>query len=334
MPATAEDWIDPRAEACRDAVLADWAGARRGAPRHFRLPGLALTAEGAAAGPLCRAFAHLAEASAPEGAPLAWRVAEAGELFPPPEPLGRYGTLRRSAANDLIIEWRPGMVSVCEVAARRITTVLADPEKVPGDFLAKPLLPFLVGLLHAEGFTAAHAALVGRGGRGLLVTGRGGLGKSTIAAAALRAGFEFCGDDFVALRRGTEGFEGLSLYCTLLLRPQQAKRLGLAAGPPSPEGKSLVHAAAAFPGQVRRSMRIEAVAVPEISLEPGSALRPAGRGAALRALAPSSIFASPWREASRAGTLFDLVAAVPALVYQSGRDPARIADPLKERYGD
>ena len=46
-----------------------------------------------------------------------------------------------------------------------------------------------------------HAAAVGRGGRALLLAGRGGVGKSTLAYAAHRAGLQVLSEDIVFVQR-------------------------------------------------------------------------------------------------------------------------------------
>jgi hypothetical protein len=59
---------------------------------------------------------------------------------------------------------------------------------------------------------------------------------------------------------------------------------------------------------------------------------PGSRAAVLRALTPSSVFFSPWREAQRARFLFDAVGALPAFTWQSGSDFAHIATPLLDAH--
>lgn len=49
------------------------------------------------------------------------------------------------------------------------------------------------------GIDAIHGATLGRGDRGVFLTGRGGSGKSTLVAAGIRAGFTTVGEDFLLL---------------------------------------------------------------------------------------------------------------------------------------
>ena len=61
-----------------------------------------------------------------------------------------------------------------------------------------------------------HGAAVGTGGRGVLLGGRGGAGKSTLAAACLLRGMDFAGDDYVLVSRKGP-FTAIPLFHTLKL---------------------------------------------------------------------------------------------------------------------
>ena len=53
--------------------------------------------------------------------------------------------------------------------------------------------------MEASGRQLVHAAAVGTDEGALLITGRGGVGKSTTALACLEAGMQFLGDDYVVV---------------------------------------------------------------------------------------------------------------------------------------
>lgn len=54
-------------------------------------------------------------------------------------------------------------------------------------------------ILGFMGIDSLHGATLGRGDRGVFLTGRGGSGKSTLVAAGVRAGFTTVGEDFLLL---------------------------------------------------------------------------------------------------------------------------------------
>ncbi|WP_158013837.1 hypothetical protein [Sphingomonas sanxanigenens] len=316
--------------------------------RRFCLPGydLDMTCAGVAAGDLlCLAFDHRrCETLEGRNPALQWRIGDAhgiAGLPPQPDPptdLHPLGSLHRNADNTVLIERRRGFTTVFDVAAMELTTIVDGPSAIDTDLVAKPLLRFLLPLLMRQGLVLCHAALLGGRDAGLLVTGRGGSGKSTISAAALLAGAGFCSDDFVALERRGEALVGHCIYASIMLGRGQIDHFPALAAHAlrlrrDVFEKHMVPVAAAFPGQVRDMLRIDAVAVPEIVAAPRSELVTGSVADMLRAVAPTSVFSSPWREGERVRFLFDTISRLEPLAYRSGSDFGGIAAPLQARYG-
>ncbi len=73
-----------------------------------------------------------------------------------------------------------------------------------------------------------HAAAVGTGGKGVLVAGRGGSGKSTFAISCLAEGLDFVSDDYTLLT-ASGPLQAMPLYTVVALREdmyQQFPQLG------------------------------------------------------------------------------------------------------------
>lgn len=66
-----------------------------------------------------------------------------------------------------------------------------------------------------------HAAVVGRRGKGLMLVGRGGSGKSTTALLCLSQGWDYIGDDYVLVRDG----QAYPLYSTAKLVEKEMTRM-------------------------------------------------------------------------------------------------------------
>ncbi|MDB5699297.1 MAG: hypothetical protein JWN69_2101 [Alphaproteobacteria bacterium] len=64
---------------------------------------------------------------------------------------------------------------------------------------AAPFRPLLHWWLEDNGGQLLHAAAVGTAEGGVLITGKGGVGKSTTALSCLQAGLHYAGDDYVAV---------------------------------------------------------------------------------------------------------------------------------------
>ncbi len=90
-------------------------------------------------------------------------------------------------------------------------------------FLQIPLLE----LLRLHGFFYMHAALLSHHGRGTLIMGKGGAGKSTLCAALVREGFEIVGDDSILIRNQVaDEVWGYPLEPELSLEPARAAEFG------------------------------------------------------------------------------------------------------------
>ncbi|MBQ6395188.1 MAG: hypothetical protein IJH87_02440 [Atopobiaceae bacterium] len=76
-----------------------------------------------------------------------------------------------------------------------------------------------------NGMLLLHAAAVGAGGKGVLLGGRGGKGKSTLASACLRRGMDFVSDDYTLLRK-TDALVADPLYRFIGLNPDMSERFG------------------------------------------------------------------------------------------------------------
>jgi hypothetical protein len=91
---------------------------------------------------------------------------------------------------------------------------------LPGYEWAAPMRTLLhwIGLEH--GLQLAHAAVVGKDGRGILLTGRGGSGKSTTALACWNAGWDFVSDDYCWV--ASDSVTAYPVYHTAKLIPGQS----------------------------------------------------------------------------------------------------------------
>jgi hypothetical protein len=146
-------------------------------------------------------------------------------------------------------------------------------------------------LLHTE-FFLAHAATVGVDGKGILLTGRGGSGKSTTAAAAALGGMVTTGDDFVLI--DPQSTCAHALYDCVKLDQQSAGWLpqlsahAVNAGR-DPGVKYRIHLAENFRSAFTDYLPINAVLLPRIEGSAKTEITPATIGEAMRALVPSTI---------------------------------------------
>ena len=89
---------------------------------------------------------------------------------------------------------------------------------------ASPFRTLLHWWMASKGHQLVHAAAVGLAGAGVLVTGRGGVGKSSTALACLAAGLAYAGDDYVLLTMTGGQLVAHSLYRTAKVNPADMDR--------------------------------------------------------------------------------------------------------------
>lgn len=168
---------------------------------------------------------------------------------------------------------------------------------LPDWFTGAPLRQHLHWLLRARGDRLAHAASLGLDGRGILLLGHGGAGKSATALAGLAAGLQTVGDDYVALG-GIEPALMRPLYRIVKQDRAGLERLGgpadrLSARPENWRGKVEFDPEALFPGCFAEALRVAAIVLPQMVRAPVPRILPAGAGEAMRALMRTNLYQFP-----------------------------------------
>jgi len=168
---------------------------------------------------------------------------------------------------------------------------------LPAWHAGAPLRQHLHWLLRARGQRLAHAASLGRTGRGILLLGHGGAGKSGSTLAGLAVGLQTVGDDYLALG-------GLMPpVARPLFRVIKQDRAGLARIAKLPEyaaslpenwkNKVEVDPTEIFPNCFADMLEICAIVLPRIVHAPRPVLTEVGGGEAMRALMRSNLFQFP-----------------------------------------
>ena len=137
-----------------------------------------------------------------------------------------------------------------------------------------------------------HAGAVGNTHGGVLLTGKGGMGKSTATLSCLDSELKYAGDDFVMI--DTETLTVYSLYNVAKLEasnlhrfPELAPHVANMQSLPQEKGQVFLHFCK--PESLIAQFPLKAIFLPRFTGEETTVMRPATRGEALLALAPSTI---------------------------------------------
>jgi hypothetical protein len=159
----------------------------------------------------------------------------------------------------------------------------------------RPLARLLALWLEKSGLQMIHVGMASWQGQGVLFAGTAGSGKSTAALCCVRGGFDFIGEDYVALEEGADGhFTGHSLYNSVWIAPDHLTRFGDLAGLASPGGeaeqrKSMLMLAEVFVDRFCPSAPARFLMLPRVRPEGTTAIAAASKPAALKQLAPSCL---------------------------------------------
>ena len=238
---------------------------------------------------------------------------------------------QRVSASDhgrFLVHRLPNSLSCLDRVQNRVVGMIAWHPEIFIYERGKPLTLPLLQWLGDHDLPVIHAGLVARAGRGVLLVGQSGAGKTTLSLRCLRAGFDFVGEDYVALETLAEGggVLGHSLYASAFLQTEHLSGLGIPgtciyAGRETHEYKSLAMLDRSFPKQLRPAVRIDAMALIRIVDTPGTRIDPVKKGEALLELAKGSLLQIPNVGMRSFKVLANLVERVPCYRLEYGIAP-------------
>lgn len=215
-----------------------------------------------------------------------------------------------------------GVLSLLHAARGTAMWWLPDAAACPYYEQAVPLRAILHWWSSQRGWQMLHGAAVGDARGTVLLTGRGGSGKSTTALNALLAGMTYLGDDYVVC---DPELRVHSLYnsaklddASLNLLPGLSGRLRNPLRAADEKGVLWVHEH--FPESLRRSLPLRAILIPELTPDPDTLLQPVSPAFAFLALTPTTVFQLPGANHAAMGFLRRLVSAKPCYRLRLGSD--------------
>ncbi|HVG93896.1 MAG TPA: hypothetical protein VND21_05580 [Planctomycetota bacterium] len=267
------------------------------------------TAEMRFAGPalharLFPALAHLRVAGGDASIVVHAFDSRSTEVRMPPPPWGRDDVVERGEIRDLrhgplriAFNVGSGMLVAHDRDTGRALVWTRDADAVPFYETASPVRPLLAWWLGDAGLQVVHAAAVGTGGRGVLLTGRGGSGKTTTALLCVEAGWAYAGDNNLVLESGNR-LRGHALYASATVRPGTLERMPrlrerLRNANRLEEEKGLLFVDDRGGGRMLPSFDVDAVLLPRVAGGTATRTAPATAGECLAALAPSSLLPLP-----------------------------------------
>ena len=266
----------------------------------FRFHGMTLAVEGDPRA--VAAAAELLGALPPDASPGVPDLRIVFRSSPPfPRPAGPrrfyHGILDCHADGDDLVLWDGHSIARVVAGGALIEVHVADESMRDGYLFAHVfLLISLVTALRWRGLFHLHAgALVAPDGRGILVAGSAGAGKSSLTLALLEAGSYYLGDDAVFLSARGGDVAALALPRPFHVAPRTAEafpRVGALLSDLLPTGeKRRLDPRLAWPGRERVSMsQPSLLLLPHVSGEATTVVEPLSSAEGMGALIESSTF--------------------------------------------
>jgi hypothetical protein len=224
----------------------------------------------------------------------------------------------------------PDILSVLDTAQNRAIYWVEQADSIPYYETGYPLSVLLNWWLARQGRYFVHAAAIGSAEGGILLTGRGGSGKSTTTLACVMAeDLGIMGDDYTAIKPDEN--RAYSLYNTVKLkRLSDVDRFpglrdcvcNLNRVCEAEEGeKAMLFLHEHFPQKLISTMPVRAILVPRIVDGPDTRIVPVSPAVAFKALAPSTLFQLPGNAQQAFRAMVEMVRRIPSYEIQLGNVP-------------
>lgn len=210
-----------------------------------------------------------------------------------------------------------------------------DARNLPDWISAAPIRTILHWFLSRSAIHLVHGAVIGYAGTSIMLSAKGGSGKSTTALSCLFSGMQYCADDYAALSMTGKEITAYSLYNSIKIPPRSLKLFPELAGKiwnsknVGTEDKSIVFLSEIFPEHISRSSTLVGLMIPVIKKTGETQIMPASKLDAMLALLPTTIFQLPLVRADALEELRTIIGNVPCYFLQLGPDIRSVPDTIK-----
>ncbi len=278
------------------------------------------------------AFDHLSTGSVltPSLTINLWDSASTSINLPrPPWIVGDYlprGDIWSGESDQMVTLYEPANNTLCLLDRSRNEAVfwIKDASKVPYYESGAPLRMVLHWWMSGHGYQLVHAGAVGTPHGGVLLTGKGGSGKSTTALACIGSELGYAGDDYCMISNSPAPCAH-SIFNSGKLNAEDAYRFpklrsALSNADRLATEKALFFIYQVFPETVVREFPIRAIFIPRVAGSSETHLKPVSPVEGFLAMAPSTIFQLRGVRKTIHKSIGEITRKVPSYVLELGTD--------------
>jgi hypothetical protein len=201
-----------------------------------------------------------------------------------------------------------------------------DVKKLPQWTTAAPFRTLLHWFLSEHDTHMMHGAVVSVNNNAVLLTAKGGSGKSTTALACLYNGMDYLADDYVGVKLDKQPIAH-SLYNSGKLLPDAIDKFpNISRGIfKKGEEKILFFLNSLFPKQIKLQAPIKAIFIPVIKHTQKSVLVEASKSRAMIALAPTTLFQLPLAKDTKMQAIKNIILHTPCYFLEMSSDSKEVA---------
>lgn len=175
--------------------------------------------------------------------------------------------------------WSEYSVNVMDMSANTGVYWVKNPNAFPYWVYSSPFRTMLHWWMEKNSCQLLHAAAVGTSDGAVLITGKGGTGKSTSALTCLNGGMKYLGDDYVIVKKDPEPIV-FSLYSTAKLNVEDLDRFSalmpfVGERVKDDQEKEVLFLYPALKDQIDNQMPLKAILTPQIQKTENTSIEPA-----------------------------------------------------------
>ncbi|MEN6422051.1 MAG: hypothetical protein ABFD76_08885 [Smithella sp.] len=211
-----------------------------------------------------------------------------------------------------------------------------DADRLPYRLSASPLRLILNWFLSKKGVHLMHGAAVSLNGKSILLTAKGGSGKSTTALSCFFAGMSYLGDDYVTVKSG-DVITTHSIYSSTKLFPESfhdtfpalKDKIWNENGTDKENEKVAVFLSELYPQKIIKEAPLHAIMIPVIQNVEETKIVPASKVQTMVSMLPATLFQLYLTKSNKITELRAIVERTPCYFLELGYDLNGVAAAIK-----